>query len=99
MPKKLPMPPPGTSSGCTDCLQYDDTLIIEFVHPGYFGTSVSGLFDPDLPHNPTKLYAAGTEIGPFKPLPTQTTQVVLSFFDQSTQMLWLDTLTITSNCH
>lgn len=98
MPKSIPMPPPGASSGCRDCLQYGDTLTIEFTDSGYFGAAVSGLFSPDLPNNPTKLYAAGDTLGPFTPLPTQTTEVVLGFFDQQTQMLWLDTLTITNKC-
>ncbi len=92
------MPPQGVRGQFKDCVQFDDTLTIHFNDQGYFAPSVHGLFYPDLPDDPTKLYAAGDEIGPCKPVPKTTTEMVLGFFDEDDNTLYLDTLTITKKC-
>ena len=90
----ISMPPGGLLQQTKDCMVFTDTLVINFTHNGFFGSSDSGLFKPGLP---TGDFTIGTSLGSYTPL-TNNTAVDLVFIDTDTKLLYVITLSIKSSC-
>ena len=82
------MPRHGLHGDCTDCLPYGEDLADQFTEPVFLGPQFLGFLVRTCLTIQQKPCPSG-EIGPFTPLPMQTTEVVLGFFSQPNQMLSL----------
>ncbi len=92
---RIPMPPTGVAiRKIESCLEYQDTLYIDFKDTGFFGSFEDGIFEPDLP---TGLFFKNSSIGPFKPVKNDTS-VDLFFLDMEKGRGYLDTVNIKTTC-
>ena len=94
MPKRIPVPPPGLlPMDWHFCVEAGDSLYFDVSDPGWFDRAKEGLFNPDLPRGQVPA-------GPIGPMVAQQTsgELVIGYFDQTTNRLFLITLTIQPNC-
>ena len=89
----ITMPPSDGLETPTGCVEFGETIQIQFDDNGYFACSNGRVFEPGLPAGN---FPAGTQLGPYRA--ARHTTVDLVFIDTDKDQLFVLHLTIQTTC-